>query len=78
VVKRKTVSYKDSTEYRAWKTIVTGSETFPTERFFEEISQDHKARKSRRLSFGKSSALMSDYLKEQEKMVWMLTAYTYK
>lgn len=23
-------------------------------------------------------ALMSDYLKEQEKMVWMLTAYTYK
>lgn len=22
--------------------------------------------------------LMSDYLKEQEKMVWMLTAYTYK
>ena len=23
-------------------------------------------------------ALMSDYLKEQEKVVWMLTAYTYK
>lgn len=23
-------------------------------------------------------ALMSDYLKEQEKIVWMLTAYTYK
>ena len=23
-------------------------------------------------------ALMSDYLREQEKMVWMLTAYTYK
>ena len=23
-------------------------------------------------------ALMTDYLKEQEKMVWMLTAYTYK
>lgn len=54
-VKDKRSGYKSSVQYSKWKSIVELGKNFPTDRFFEEISESHKNRISSRLARGKAS-----------------------